>query len=241
MIRIKKIQLGNSLNALTRVKLLIMLDKLKDEEEKEANGSTGKYLLPEVLEMLIINFHKKCYICENIDSTSYEIEHFHSKLIVGMKYNWNNLLLSCAHCNSTKKRKPIISIINCTDFTDPDPITELKFDYMPIPRKKVEVTTLSSNPKTLETVLLLNRVFTGGTSTQKEEARALADLIRSEIRKLLNALEEYYEAIGTTEEAHFRSRVLVIMSSNRPFTGIKYSYLKGQDILSDFEADLDFL
>lgn len=56
-------------------------------------------------------FHGKCYICENKEATSYQIEHLilHRKN-VELKYNWNNLFWSCAHCNNIKsdKYEPIL-------------------------------------------------------------------------------------------------------------------------------------
>lgn len=67
----------------------------------EAKGSS--YNTENVNKALKEVFHGKCYICENKNATSYQIEHLipHRK-DVELKYDWNNLFWSCAHCNNIK-------------------------------------------------------------------------------------------------------------------------------------------
>lgn len=55
-----------------------------------------------------------CYICENKQITSYQIEHLaphHGNM--DLKFDWNNLFLACAHCNNAKLDK-FDPIIDCT-------------------------------------------------------------------------------------------------------------------------------
>lgn len=81
------------------------------QQEKMKNGS---YNTPEVNKALQELFHGKCYICENKQVTSYQIEHLvphHNK--PDLKYDWNNLFLSCAHCNNTKLDQ-YHPILDCT-------------------------------------------------------------------------------------------------------------------------------
>lgn len=48
-------------------------------------------------------FHRKCYICENKSASSFQIEHLRPhKRNADLKYDWNNLFWSCAHCNNLK-------------------------------------------------------------------------------------------------------------------------------------------
>ena len=59
-----------------------------------------------VFQMLIEDCNKKCYICEDSVHTSPNVEHRVShKDDPALKYDWNNLLLSCGHCNNTKLDK----------------------------------------------------------------------------------------------------------------------------------------
>ncbi len=81
-------------------------------ESAKANGSYGK---PDVWKQLREDFHGKCYLCENDKATSVEIEHLiPHKGDKNLKFDWNNLFFSCAHCNSMKnKREYDGKILDC--------------------------------------------------------------------------------------------------------------------------------
>lgn len=68
------------------------------ESLEKAKQSNASYNTSEVNAALQEMFHKKCYICENNNITSYQIEHLiPHKGDMTLKYDWNNLFLSCAH------------------------------------------------------------------------------------------------------------------------------------------------
>ena len=126
--------------------------KLTDKAQKaivslqKAEAGNSSYNTLEVNSALREMFHNKCYICENNQVTSYNIEHLYPhRNNKGLKYDWNNLFLSCAHCNNTKlgKYEPII---DCT--------VELVFE-------KLDLRT-----ETINTVNLLNEVYYGSTPQQ---------------------------------------------------------------------------
>ena len=62
---------------------------------------------PEVNAALKELFYGKCYICENKEGiSSFQIEHLKPyKGDAELKYDWNNLFWSCAHCNNIKNAK----------------------------------------------------------------------------------------------------------------------------------------
>lgn len=69
----------------------------------KAKASNTTYNTPEVNAALVEMFHGKCYICENKRASSFQIEHLRPhKSNVDLKYDWNNLFWSCAHCNNLK-------------------------------------------------------------------------------------------------------------------------------------------
>ena len=87
---------------------------IKMERKRTEKSKNGSYNTPEVNAALKELFHGKCYICENKQITSYQIEHLVShRGNVDLKYDWNNLFLACAHCNNTKLDK-FEPIIDCT-------------------------------------------------------------------------------------------------------------------------------
>ena len=59
----------------------------------KAKNEKASYNTPEVNVALYENFYGKCYICENKEATSYQIEHFvPHRGDDELKYNWNNLM-----------------------------------------------------------------------------------------------------------------------------------------------------
>ena len=81
---------------------------------QKAYKSGGTYNTDNVNVAFKEMFHGKCYICENKAITSYQIEHLiPHRENKELKYDWQNLFWSCAHCNNIKlaKYKPIL---DCT-------------------------------------------------------------------------------------------------------------------------------
>lgn len=76
---------------------------------QRAKERDSGYNKPEVNEALIEMSRGKCYICENKDSiSSYQIEHLKPhRGNLELKYDWNNLFWSCAHCNNLKNAKEV--------------------------------------------------------------------------------------------------------------------------------------
>ena len=81
--------------------------------EREKVKKSGKYNLQDVIDMLDVDFKSKCYLCE-IKATAFEVEHLvaHENNI-DLKFDWDNLFLSCRHCNNIKSNK-FNNILYCT-------------------------------------------------------------------------------------------------------------------------------
>ncbi|EPH0107510.1 hypothetical protein [Enterobacter roggenkampii] len=70
---------------------------------------------PSVIAILKPMFFGKCYLCEQIDLSDPEIEHFvPHKEDDALKFDWNNLFYACGRCNSVKGARHI-NLLNCTD------------------------------------------------------------------------------------------------------------------------------
>lgn len=81
---------------------------------QKAQSQSGSYNTPKVNAALWETFHGKCYICENRQATSYQVEHLLPyRKNMELKYDWNNLFLACTHCNNTKLDK-YDPILDCT-------------------------------------------------------------------------------------------------------------------------------
>ena len=81
----------------------VEIEKAEEVLLHEKTLINGTYNKKEVVEALKLVFHKKCYLCENKNVTSYQIDHLRPhRQDKDKKFDWENLFLSCAHCNSIK-------------------------------------------------------------------------------------------------------------------------------------------
>lgn len=91
-------------------------------EKLKTNGSCSE---KDVVEQLYADFHEKCYLCEQNELQSIEVEHLlphHNGKYIDRKFDWNNLFLSCAHCNSVKNRQEYEGkVIDCCQ-VDPEKV-----------------------------------------------------------------------------------------------------------------------
>lgn len=166
------------------------------EMQKAKNGS---YNTSEVNAALREIFHGKCYICENKQITSYQIEHLtphHGN--TALKYDWNNLFLACAHCNNTKLEK-FDPIIDCTKENVEELIAFRKEGYFGTDEKLL-FEILDDRVETQNTVRLLQEVYYGSTPQKKMEATILRRILRKELSEFKEYIREYREAEGEEKE-----------------------------------------
>jgi len=128
--------------------------------EKDKNN--GTYNTPEVVSALHKDFHNKCYICESKNLTSMNIEHLRPhKGDKDLMFSWDNLFLSCSHCNNIKLGK-YENILDCTKVDVDEAISFRKksnFSW----EEAIELTPLENNDETESTVELLSKVYNGTT------------------------------------------------------------------------------
>lgn len=169
------------------------------ESLRLAKTKNGTYNTPEVNAALWEMFHGKCYICENREITSYQIEHLTPhRGNVDLKYEWNNLFLSCAHCNNTKldKYEPIL---DCTKENIEAAIAFRKKGYFGTEEELV-FERLDSREETINTERLLREVYYGSTPQKKMEAKILRKTLRKDLSAFKEYVREYQEAEDEEKE-----------------------------------------
>lgn len=170
------------------------IESLKIEKAKN-----GFYNTSEVNAALKEMFHGKCYICENKQITSYQIEHLiPHRENTELKYDWNNLFLACAHCNNTKLAK-FDPIIDCTKENVEELIAFRKEGYFGTDEKLI-FDMLDFRIETQNTVKLLQEVYYGSTPQKKMEATILRRILRKELSKFKEYVREYKEAEDEEKE-----------------------------------------
>ena len=102
-------------------------------KKSQPSPNIGKnYSSSEVKKRVQEDFCSKCYICEQKNTRSVEVEHFKPhKGDSSLKYDWNNLFLACSQCNRTKGSR-YHNILNCTNIEDKvDSDIEYSCEIMP--------------------------------------------------------------------------------------------------------------
>ena len=167
------------------------------ESLRREKARSGSYNTPEVNAALREMFHGKCYICENKQITSYQIEHLVShRGNADLKYDWNNLFLACAHCNNTKldKYEPII---DCTKENVEALIAFRRTGYFGTDEKLL-FEKLDDRIEVENTIKLLQEVYYGSTPQKKMESTILRRMLRKELSAFKEYVREYHE--GEEEE-----------------------------------------
>lgn len=173
----------------------------------------GAYDSKDVIEQLAKDFHNKCYICEIKDPLSLNVEHFkaHKKIDIDKKYDWNNLFFACARCNNIKRSK-YDDILDCTS-TDIDVLTAVRHEF-PITAhaKKVNITAMFNDEKTKMTAALLDEVFNGENTGNKELSRTyLLKRLMAQYRKFLELLWQYDDEDTIDEERKIVEKKIINM------------------------------
>lgn len=169
------------------------------------------------------DFKNKCYLCEQDELASINIEHRIPHCgDADLKFDWNNLFLACPHCNNIKLAK-YGDILDCTCKTDEvEDSIKLKLDSFPM--SEVEVVANRMDDRTKQTAELLDAVYNGTTPMKTKEAGNLTSKLDAEIYQFQQQLRRYLEAKKHGDEEEMRSlrrKIGYGLQKTSPFTSFK--------------------
>jgi hypothetical protein len=172
-------------------------------------------------------------ICENKAPVSINVEHFKPHLNKkDLKFDWDNLFWSCAHCNNTKLAK-FDGILNCTDSND-DVENKLKYSFNPFPFEKIKIIVNGSDNKTLQTQELLHAVFNGTTTLKEIESANIRNELLDQIQHFQKYLTQYFKDTNDVKEKkRCLRKIKEHLSSASAFTSFKRQIIKDNPILLD--------
>lgn len=198
----------------------------------EKKKASGDYKCGEVLKRLNEDFNNKCYLCEEKEPSTINVEHFiPHKGDIDLKFEWNNLFLACSHCNNIKLAK-YDNIINCTD-TNLKVTDLLQFIINPFPKEKVQIKSLSSDIKTEQTAKLLDEIYNGTTELKTIEGQNIRDKLSREILDFTKLLHEYFYEYGLNNEdkEELKKQIRRKLSPKTAFTAFKIWIIKNNEVL----------
>ena len=182
------------------------------------------YRSERIISILQKDFYNKCYICEEKNPTSINVEHFRPcKNNNLLKYSWGNLFYACAHCNRIKGSQ-YDHIIDCTK-DDPEKYIHIIFDSYP--EHYVEVMDRSYSAENSETRELLDKIYNGaGTAISEFEARNLKSKISEEIKEFTECIEDYLNENDIKLRTIYWKRIKKMLSRESSFSGFKRNIVR---------------
>lgn len=176
--------------------------------------------------------HGKCYLCERLQVTDFEIEHFKSrKNFPELTFEWTNLLWSCGYCNRKKSASgdnllnPISEnieelIYQAIDF----PNAKAVFQNMEVPSDKVDLT-----------ISLLAKIFNGSKSMRTMREQQFYDYAMSRITSFQEMTLLWLKS--RSEDA--KRAIIEELDIKSEFLGFKYWIIQSNKALR--EAFEDYL
>lgn len=205
--------------------------------------SENDYRSDPVFALLSKDCNEKCYICENGEATSYNVEHLiPHRGDSALKFDWNNLFLSCAHCNGLK-RDTYEHILDCTK-VDPEQYIALRLGTELKEKIQIEKLGDCENPaySVDETITLLSRVYNAEHEPpmKRLEATKLRNRVSREVSDFRNALDLFYqEAEGEIRE-RYRDEIRGMLHRSSNFAAFKRQIVRASEkYRADFEMCLE--
>lgn len=188
------------------------------EQKQKPNGS---YKEPDVINQLFADFHEKCYICEQGELQSIEVEHLlphHNGKDLERKFDWNNLFLSCSHCNSVKNRQEYErNIIDCC-VVDPERMIHQK-----LMDGKVSVTAIADTLEAENTAALIEDCFElRNRAIREKECQVKVRNLQLTMNLLYKELDKYQ---SRKTEKTFRA-LRGMLNRTYKFSGFTRTYVR---------------
>ena len=189
-----------------------------------------KYDAQDVHAQLIADQYGKCYLCERVCVTDYQIEHFQSQRnFEDLICDWNNLYLACSYCNG-KKSNSFDSLYAPAKNDVEDEIS----CFVDFKNKQASFQKIIEKEGIDITIKLLHNIYNGtkGLRTIKEERffeyfTLQMDLFRSILLKYKDTKSDRYKA--AVEES---------VQIDKEFLGFKYQILKSSTLFDEFKSKL---
>lgn len=202
---------------------MIFIEKTSTPPEclvQEKLKKSGNYNCVGVHELLCKDFFNKCYICgiKPIQDGG-EIEHLIAhKGDIDKKFDWDNLFLSCGHCNSVKNANEFNeNIINCTKV---DPSNHIRQEFKD---SSVVVTALDKEVQSITTAKLIEKCF----NVENTSKRFSASYVRTQ--ELSKEMNIFYRSLAKYRENQCvknTRQIRALLKNDTIFTAFKRDYLR---------------
>ena len=187
--------------------------------EKEKAKPSGTYRTEAVTNALSLMFAHKCYLCEQKGLSDLQIEHLvPHRGERDLMFDWNNLFLSCDHCNNIKNDK-YTPILDCTKI-DVDKRIVFRRHCKLFEEDRLVIEGLDESLETKNTVALMNEVYYGSTPQKKAEAKIIRERLSKELDEFQDCVKNYNLADGE-DKKDCEMSIMMKLKWNAPFAAFK--------------------
>lgn len=197
-----------------------MIRQKKDSNVPKSLSTTKSYRRDDVQRQLMEDQHEKCYICERIRKTDFEIEHLKSQSNhEELTQEWNNLFMSCGYCNR-KKSSDYDEIVNPLTI-DVEDVIQQELDFR---NKKAKFTSLTTDTSVEKTIELLNVIYNGTRKCRKFREKQFIEEIISIVSSFCKMTLDY---LANPNEEN-RKAIIDDLSIDQEALGFKYWIIKSE-------------
>lgn len=178
----------------------------------------------DVINRLQIDQHGKCYLCERVQITDFQVEHHKSRHnFPALTYEWTNLFWSCSYCNG-KKLSSFDDLLNPATQNIEEEIHQ-SFDF---PNAKAIFSAIEfPSEQITSTIKLLERIFNGTNRIRTKREQQFYDYAMSKITSFQNMVTDWLRDNSKKNE----EAIIEELNVTSEFLGFKYWIIKSNESL----------
>lgn len=178
----------------------------------------------DVLQQLEEDHHKKCYLCERVRDTDFQVEHHRSQANhPHLTQEWSNLFRACGYCNGKKGNRFDNLLDPATSNVEDEILQVLDFS-----NKQAIFTPLVETDAHEETCMFLTRIHNGTHGLRRKKEECFFEHIMGIINDFNRLVSQYLTSPTEENQALVRENLQI----DKECLGFKYWIVKNHPLLS---------
>ena len=201
-----------------------MIRVFKNYDAPQSLAKQTSWDSKDVIDQLQTDQHGKCYLCERVQITDFQVEHLISRDNSSeLTYEWTNLFWSCSYCNG-KKSSSFDNLLNPAS----ENIEDLIYQSFDFPNAKAVFTSIgTSSEQTASTILLLGRIFNGTKRLRTIREQRFYDYAMSKITSFQKMVTDWLN----DNSKENKDAIIEELDIKSEFLGFKYWIIKSNELL----------
>lgn len=201
-----------------------MIRVYKHDESPNSLAKRTSWKGTDVETQLQSDQHGKCYLCERVQITDFQVEHLISRdNSPGLTYEWSNLFWSCSYCNG-KKSSSFDNLLNPAA----ENIEDLIYQSFDFPNAKAVFTSIGkSSEQITSTISLLDRIFNGTSRLRTIREQRFYDYAISKITSFQKMVTDWLN----DNSKENKDAIIEELNIKSELLGFKYWIIKSNELL----------